>query len=387
MNVVLLSPHFPAHMSRYAAQLQRLGVQVIGLADEPTQFLSRDVRAALDDYVCVSDMHHYEELVRACGQITWRHGKIDRIDSLNEYWLETEAALRTDFNVTGIKNDGIRQIKAKSEMKRLFLQHGIPCARGQVVETLQEALSFAREVGYPVVLKPDIGVGASDTWRADDEATLQRLFQQKPAKSFILEEYIAGEICTFDGLADRSGQPVFYTSMKYSRGVMEIVLEDDHICYYTLRQVPPDLEALGRRLLEIFDVRERFFHFEFFRTPDGRLVALEVNIRPPGGPSIDMMNFAHDLDLYSEWAHVLVHNHFNSPLRRKYFCGYAGRKHSKSYRHSHATIVDRLGERLMTHATLPAVFRRAMGDEYYLFRSESEDDLLACAALIQAENA
>lgn len=384
MNIVLLSPHFPSQMHLYAKNLKRLGVNVIGLADEPPQFLSNQVKQSLCEYLCVSDMHHYEELIRACGQITWRHGKIDRIDSLNEYWLETEAALRTDFNVTGIKNDSIRQIKAKSEMKKLFQQHGIACARGQVVETLQEALSFVREVGYPVVLKPDVGVGASETWRADNDRELADMFQKKSDKAFILEEFVQGQVCTFDGLTDRSGHPVFYTSMRYSQGVMEVVNTDDHIYYYTLRHVPADLEELGRKMLDIFQVRERFFHFEFFRRPDGSLVALEVNMRPPGGPSIDMMNYAHDIDLYSEWAHIVVHNHFNSPVHRKYFCCYTGRKHARSYRHSHQEIMQRYGDAIVDHGYLPQVFRQAMGDEFYLFRMEEEADILAAAEFIQA---
>ena len=384
MNVVLLSPHFPAHMSRYARGLKELGVNVLGLADEPPQFLPPQVRESLTDYFYVADMHQYDDLVRACGQITWKYGKIDRIDSLNEYWLETEAALRTDFNVAGIHDDTIRQVKAKSEMKRLFLQHGIPCARGQIVASLQEAMSFVREVGYPVVLKPDVGVGASHTWRADNDETLQQLFADKPDKLFILEEYIDGQICTFDGLTDRSGQPVFYTSMVYSEGVMEVVNSDNHIYYYTLRQLPSDLEALGSKMLEIFDVRERFFHFEFFRRhSDGQLVALEVNMRPPGGPSIDMMNYGHDLDLYREWAHVLVHNHFNSAVNRKYFCCYAGRKHAKSYRYSHESIVHHFSPYLVDHGFMPAVFRQAMGDEFYLFRCEDEADVIEISHYIQ----
>ena len=76
---------------------------------------------------------------------------------------------------------------------------------------------------------------------------------------------------------------------------METVNEDRHIYFYNLREIPADLEEAGRRVLKAFDVRERFFHFEFFRSrPDGRVVALEVNMRPPGGPIIDMYNYAHD---------------------------------------------------------------------------------------------
>lgn len=384
MNVVLLSPHFPVQMGRYAAALNELGVQVLGLADEPVQLLSQEVRQSLSDYVYVGNMHQYDELLKGCGLLISRHGRLDRIDSLNEYWLETEAALRTDFNVPGVKNDSIRQIKAKSEMKRLFQAHGVPCARGQVVNSLQEALDFAEQVGYPVVLKPDIGVGASNTWRADDAETLRELFENKPNQPYILEEFIEGQIVTFDGLTDRVGQPVFYTSMVYSAGVMEVVNSHDHIYYYIQREIPADLEELGRKLLTAFDVRERFFHFEFFRTPDGRLVALEVNMRPPGGPSVDMMNFAHDIDLYRQWARVVVYNHFNAPVERKYFCAYIGRKAHKHYLHSHQSLMHAYADYIVDAGSLPQVFRQAMGDSYYLCRTEDESEILELASQIQA---
>lgn len=380
MNVVLLSPHFPVQHWRYARALKELGVNVIGLADEPPQFLPAHVRESLSDYVYVRDMHHYDELVRACGQITWKHGRIDRIDSLNEYWLEAEASLRTDFNVPGIKNDTIRQVKAKSEMKKVFQSLDIPVARGQVVDSLNQALAFARQVGYPVVLKPDVGVGAANTWRADDDETLIRLFQNKPDQPFILEEFIDGQILTYDGLTDRSGQPVFSASMAYSNGIMEAVNSDDHIYYYTQRQIPDDVEAYGRKMLKAFKVCERFFHFEFFRRySDGQIVALEVNMRPPGGPSIDMFNFACDIDLYREWAHVMVHNHFNSQAQRKYFCMFAGRKDNKHYAHSHEVILHHYGPLMVEVGSLPPIFRQAMGDVYYLYRTEDEAEALEIA--------
>ena len=384
MNVVLLSPHFPAQMTHYARQLAHLGVNVIGLGDEPQSQLSPALRSVLTEYIYVSDMHQYPELLRACGLITWHYGKIDRIDSLNEYWLETEAALRTDFNVPGIKNDSIRQVKAKSEMKRVFQAHNIPCAAGQVVHSLNEALALAKKLGYPVVLKPDIGVGASDTWRADHEESLTSIFQHKPDKSFILEPFVKGKIFTFDGIADRAGNPVFTSSMTYSEGVMEVVNRDDHIYFYTLRKIPSDLEALGRKMLKAFDVRERFFHFEFFRKPDGQLLALEVNMRPPGGPAVDMMNYAHDIDLYREWANVLVHNHFNAAVNCNWFCAYAGRKQHKVYRHDYQDIISRYGHTMVDHGALPMVFRKAMGDEYYLYRCANEADVIEIARFIQA---
>ncbi len=384
MNIVLLSPHFPDQHFRYAWHLKQMGANVIGLADEPPHFLKSHVREALTDYFWVSNLDIYEDLVRACGQITYEYGKIDRIESLNEHWLETEAALRTDFNVFGVKNDTIAQIKKKSEMKKVFQANGIPCAKGKVVYSLDEAVQTAEQFGYPVVLKPDIGVGANHTYKAHNAEEITEIFAKKSNVPYILEEFIAGQICSFDGLTDRSGTPVFYTSTVYSSGVMEVVNSNDHIYYYTLRNVPPDLKEWGMKLLQLFDVRERFFHFEFFKRSNGEYVALEINMRPPGGPTVDMFNYANDFDLFREWGHVMLHNHFNAQVTRRYHCGYAGRKNHIAYRHSHAQIMDACGAWMLQEGQLSPIFRRAMGDHYYILRSADEAELLELMQFIQA---
>ena len=80
--------------------------------------LRPEVKAALTEYYRVNDMHNYDELLRACGYFTHRFGKLDRLDSQNEYWLETEAQLRTDFNIPGLKVEDMGRIKRKSLMKQ-----------------------------------------------------------------------------------------------------------------------------------------------------------------------------------------------------------------------------------------------------------------------------
>jgi biotin carboxylase len=384
MNVVLLSPHFPSHQYRYAEALQHHGVTVIGLADEPIPYLTAQQQHALSDYQYVSSMHSHDALTRACGQITADHGKIDRIESLNEYWLETEARLRTDFNVPGVQVSGIEQIKAKSAMKACFQAEGIPCARGRVVTLFSEAEAFAAEVGYPLVLKPNVGVGASHTYRIDDAEALHSIWHENADHENILEEYIAGKICSYDGLTDREGNIVWQGSMIYSNGVMEVVNHDLHVYYYTLRQIPAELERMGRQLVKAYDVRERFFHFEFFQSPENdEYIALEVNMRPAGGPSLDMYNFSSNIDLYQEWGNVVATNTFTSPeAEALYHCAYVGRKHNKDYALSHHEVMHYFGEHIVHVAEHPPLFRRAMGDYFYLIRVPLEKDLLEIAEAI-----
>ena len=383
MNFVFLSPHFPTNYQLFCIRLSEQGVRVLGLADEPYHQLSPRLKAALTEYYWVNNMHNYDELVRALGYFTHRYGKLDRIDSQNEYWLETEAQLRTDFNIYGLKNQDILKVKHKSLMKEVFKKAGVAVARGKVVRSLTEGERLVRQLGYPVVAKPDVGVGAAKTYKIHNRNELESFLLQKPDFDYIVEEFVEGDICTFDGLTDRDGNLVFYTSHQYSQGIMETVLQDDIIYYYSLRDIPPDLEDAGRRTLKAFDVHERFFHFEFFRRKeDNQIVALEVNMRPPGGLTTDMFNYANDIDIYAEWAHLVTHNRFTTTYNRPYHCCYIRRKYNRSYAHTHEEIVMNFKERICHHEPISGVFSAALGDYGYLVRSPSLEEIKEMAAFI-----
>jgi ATP-grasp domain len=382
MNVVFLSPHFPPHYCRFCRSLKAAGANVLGIGDEPFDNLAQEVRTGLTEYYRVADMHNYDELVRACGFFTHRYGKIDRLDSLNEYWLSTEARLRDDFNIFGVRGREIDFIRRKSRMKAKFREAGVPVARGQIVDTVEDAHGLIRETGYPVIAKPDDGVGAIATYRLNGDRDLAAFFESKPDTDYIMEEFISGTIFSFDGLADRSGNPVFYTVHTFSQGIMETVNEARHLYYYSLRDIPASLEKIGRQCLRAFNVRERFFHIEFFQTAADQYVSLEVNMRPPGGYTTDMFNYACDIDIYRIWAELLVHNQTAVNYRRDYHCCYASRKFNQRYAHSHDDILARYGTLMVQVESVPGVFSSALGDIGYIFRSQSLDELLEIVGFI-----
>ncbi len=375
MNVVFLSPHFPPHYFRFCLNLKAAGANVLGIGDELYNNLSREVRTALTEYYRVDDMHDYEALVRACGFFTHRYGKIDRLDSLNEYWLSTEARLRDDFNIFGVRGHEIDFIRRKSRMKKKFRQAGVTVARGQLVQSADDAHALIDETGYPVIAKPDDGVGAIATYRLNDSQDLAAFLATKSDSDYIMEEFISGTIYSFDGLADRSGNPVFYTAHTFSQGIMETVNEARHLYYYSLRDIPASLEKIGRECLRAFNVKERFFHIEFFQTAADRYVSLEVNMRPPGGYTTDMFNYACDIDIYRIWAELLVHDRATVEYSRKYHCCYASRKFSQRYVHSHADILARYGRFMAQIESVPGVFSSALGDIGYIFRSRTLDEI------------
>lgn len=268
-------------------------------------------------------------------------------------------------------------------MKKQFIEAGVNVARGKVIYDSHAAEKFISEIGYPVVAKPDVGVGAAQTYQLNNPDELRLFWNDKLPVPYILEEFIAGQIFSFDGLVDQGGKIVFCTAHCYSNGIMETVNADTDIYYTSLRDIPADLEAAGRSIAKIYDLRARFFHFEFFRTPNGDLVALEVNMRPPGGLTTDMFNYANDTDIYREWANVIVNNRFEGRTDRPYHCAYVGRKNNKPYRHSHEQIVSELGSAIVHHEAISGVFSAALGNYGYLIRSPQMSDIERMTAYIQ----
>ena len=383
MNIVFLSPHFPAHYFRFCQQLNNAGATVLGIGDAPYDDLSPDIRSALVEYYRVVDMHDYDALLRACGYFTHQFGKLDRFESLNEYWLSTEARIRDDFNIYGVRSNDIRDVRQKSRMKEVFRQAGVPVARGRCVASASEARALAGEIGFPMVVKPDAGVGALDTYRLENEKELEALFNSGPLTDVIAEEFISGDLLSFDGLVDRDGQLIFYTAHTFSQGIMETVNEDRHVHYYSLREIPRELEEVGRNIVAAFDLKERFFHIEFFKKPDNRYVALEINMRPPGGFTTDMFNYANDIDIYRIWAELVVTGRSDFKYDRTYHCCYASRKHRHPYRHEHEEVMKRYAHLIMNVVQVPGVFSPALGDIGYIFRSPNKKEMLKAVDFIQ----
>lgn len=385
MNIVYLSPHFPPNYAHFCRALKEAGANVLAIGDEDYNNLSPLLKASLNDYYRVNNMHNYDEVLRACGYFTFRYGKIDRFDSQNEHWLETEGKIRDDFNIYGMKSDYVNLIKRKSRMKKVFQDAGIKVARGKVVNTLTEAENLIKDTGYPVVAKPDIGVGAADTFKIRNEEELKQFFLQKPEVDYIMEEFIDGIIYTYDGLADRESNPVFGTSHTYSKGVMELAHTGDHVYYYNLRDIPKELEDLGKRTLKAFDFKERFFHIEFFKTKNNEYIALELNARPPGGFTMDMFNYSSDIDTYRAWADLLLYNKTDIGFERKYHACFLSIKDNKNYVHSRDEIMQNYGDMVVHDSPMPGAFRGVMGEYGYIIRSDNLDRLLEACEFIHEE--
>ncbi len=384
-NFIFISPNFPTNYWLFCRELKKNGMNVLGIGDQPYNELSADLKASLNEYYKVSSLENYDEVYRAVAFLIFKHGPIDWLESNNEYWLERDAKLRTAFHITsGFQVEDIPRIKYKSKMKTYYRKAGIPVARYHLVDTVEGCKSFIRRVKYPVIVKPDNGVGASDTHKISNEEELKRFFEVKdPAVTYIMEEFVHAEVNSYDAIIDSNGEPLFETGNVTPNSIMDIVNDNDNSIYYILKELPEDTRAAGRATVKAFGVKSRFVHFEFFRLTEdqkslgkkGQVVALEVNMRPCGGFSPDMMDFAHSTDVYKIWADMIAFDKSSLPEGEHAFCAYAGRRDGKDFVYSHADIMSKYAANMKMVGRIPDALSGAMGNQMYVANFPTKEAL------------
>ena len=315
--------------------------------------------------------------------IIHKFGRVDWIESNNEYWLERDAMLRTDFNVpSGFHVEDLARIKYKSGMKEYYQKAGIRTARYHIVDNFDSCKAFINEVSYPVIVKPDNGVGANDTYKLSNDGELWSFLNEKnPNVRYIMEEFVTAEVNSYDAIIDSNGNPLFETGNVSPISIMDIVNNNDNSIYYIVKDLADDVRAAGRAAVKSFGVKSRFVHFEFFRlTKDqymgkqGDVVALEVNMRPCGGFSPDMMNFANSTDVYKIWADMIAFNCSTKPQGEHFFCAFAGRRDGKPFQMSHEELAAKYANQMRMMERMPDALSGAMGNQMYIavFPTEAE---------------
>ena len=382
MNVVFISPHFPLYYWNFCDRLKKRGVNVLGIGDAPYEEISENCKNSLTEYYRVNSLENYDEVYRACGFFTHKYGKIE---SENEYWLEMEATLRQDFNVTtGTKIADLGPMKYKSQMKAVYEKAGIKTCRYHMVHDYEGCVRFLEEVGYPVVVKPDNGVGAAATYKLKSLDEFNYFYATKPNVEFIMEEFVPGHVETFDGITNSQKEVLICSSHKMMVSIMDTVNELGDSVFHSQKIEDMDLYEVGKRTVEAFDTRSRYFHFEFFRLDEdkeglgkkGDLLGLEVNMRAPGAYMPDMLNWACDCDVYDIWAEMLVSDTTTRTFTRKYSVGYAARRNQTNYRYSLDEIRQMYGHHILVDLDVPKALSAAMGDHTCIFRHEDENQMM-----------
>ncbi len=385
-NVVFISPNFPTNYWQFCRELRNNGLNVLGVGDQPYDDLMPELRASLTEYYKVSNLENYDEVYRAVAFFIHKYGRIDWLESNNEYWLEKDAALRTDFHITsGFQTEDMPRIKYKSKMKKYYQKVGIPTARYHMVtDDIKKCRAFLKKVGYPVVVKPDNGVGAAATYKLKNDEDLVNFMATRPAGvPYIMEEFVNAEVNSYDAIIDSNGNPIFETGNVTPMSVMDIVNNNDNSIYYIVKDLPEDTREAGRATVKSFGVKSRFVHFEFFRLNEdheglgkkGQIMALEVNMRPCGGFTPDMINFAHSTNVYKIWADMIAYDSTMMSVGEHQFCAFAGRRDGKNFKLDHEALMAKYGSHMRMVDRIPDALSGAMGNQMYVATFPTQEEM------------
>lgn len=387
MNFIFISPNFPKTYFNFCKELKNNGFNVLGIASDYYDSLPNELKDSLTEYYRVDNMEDYNQMFKAVAYFSFKYGKIDFIESNNEYWLEQDARLRTDFNVTtGKKADEIEFFKSKEAMKICYKKAGVKVARYIIPSTFEKGLEFANEVGYPLIVKPDNGVGAYNTYKIHNEEELHAFyFEHFPDIKYIMEEFIDGDLVSFDGVTDKDANVIFSSNEVFPDPVMDIVNERLDCYYYSNKEMPLDLEDAGKRVLKAFGAKYRYFHLEFFILKNdkkgfgkkGDIVGLEVNMRCPGGYTPDIINYSKSVSTYKIWADSMAFSKTDIDIENapKYYCAYYGRRDEKHYAHSIEDIKKKYSKDIKMCERLPQVLAGAMGDDFVVVNFETKKEM------------
>lgn len=322
MHVLLVSPAFPAEMAHFARGLAEVGVRVLGLGEHPEATLPTMARASLSGYLLVRSLWDERAVVDQVRRFAARQ-PIDRVECLWEPGMMLAARLRDALGLAGMGVEATVPFRDKGRMKQVLDAAGIRTPRHRRAGSAAAVREAASEIGFPVVLKPIAGAGSADTYRVDGPRELEeKIAALRHVPEVSVEEFIDGEEHTFDAISIDGRIAYFNIAWYRPPPLIGRSLEWVSPQTITLRDVDVDTlrggRELGWRVLEALGFRTGFTHMEWFRTPDGRAVFGEIAARPPGARSVDLMNYACDIDTYVGWAEAVAHGRFSQPVERRY---------------------------------------------------------------------
>ena len=380
MNYIVISPYYPHNFQKFSIELHKQGINVLGIGEEPYEQLDDRLKEALTEYFRVNSLEDVEEVKRAVAFLFHKHGRIERIESQNEHWLELDGELRTQFNVFGIKERDLKKTKHKSEMKKYFEKAGIPVVPGFLVKNHKDIDKGVKKLKLPLIAKPDNGVGASATYKLKTKKDVDKFREEWDGQNnYFFEPFVdEAAITTYDGLIDSKGNVVYETGITYYHTPLDLLNNPtlDWV-YYIEKELDPKLVEYGRKIVKAFGMKERFFHIEFFKKENGDYIVIEYNNRPAGAFALDVYNFTHSLDTFELYAKVVKGEDISEIVANKtakYGLASTRRDH-KDYVYTEDEVRAKYGDKLKAVLRMPEAFSELQGNTMFVLVADTFEEM------------
>lgn len=346
MNVLLLGPGHPGEIPYFARGLAAVGARVFGVGDQPESHLPDLTRRSLSGYLQVRSMDDETGVLKAVRR--WIGSTpFERVEALWEPLVLLAARLREALGVKGMTYKQVLPFRDKDRMKQAVAAAGIRAARHFRGSSPKEYREAAEQIGFPLCIKPIAGAGSADTYRVDSMSELDSLVRRMShVGECNIEEFIEGEEFTFDTISIDGNIKFFNIAWYRPHPLIGRSVEWISPQTVTLRDVEgPEFASgreLGRNVIRALGYGTGFTHMEWFRKSNGEAVFGEIAARPPGAHSVDIMNFASDIDTFTGWAEAVVHGRLTLNFERLYNCAIIFKRASGQGRIQRVEGLDRI---------------------------------------------
>src|SRR6266699_1335180 len=355
MNVVFVEPFFPSNQRQFARALAEAGATVIGIGEYGVESFDDDLKGWLDHYERVPSVTDAQALTRA---VRWVQDKlwVDRLEATIEAHTMAAAQVREACTIPGTSVRTAWLCRDKPSMKEALREAGVPTAASAAVSSAASAHEFAERAGFPLILKPRSGAGASGTVRVDSVAELDEtlgVFGGQGVESIAVEEFVEGHEGFYDTIAVDGRVALDFVSHYYPN-VLEAMrtrwISPQFVSTNRLDTAPEygELREMGQRVITALGIGTSATHMEWFFGPKG-LRFSEIGCRPPGVRAWDLYAAGNDIDIYREWANAIVHGSVERPLSRRRAAGIVALRPDRDGTITHYDGVDAIQHRFGEH--------------------------------------
>jgi Carbamoyl-phosphate synthase L chain, ATP binding domain len=323
-HVVFVAPRFLENTNRYVRAFAALdGVTLSVVSADPEAAIPAELRPRIAGHYGVADPLDAAQLTTAVRAIGRGVGPVDRLTGALEQLQLPMAEVRDALGLEGMSVEIARNFREKDRMKAVLRAAGVPVAKSALAESLDDVRRFIERTGFPVIVKPQAGLGSRATYRVEGEADLAAL-RSFPVQ---VEEFVRAREHTCETVTVR-GQPVWRSGTRYFPSPLE-VLETPWVQYCVLLPREEDdptwtrFHPINAAALEALFGAQRdsaaataLTHMEWFLREDGSALVNEVGARPPGVHIMPMMGLAHETDFIADWAELIAFDRFTPKPRR-----------------------------------------------------------------------
>jgi len=327
MHIVFVEPCFPANQKQFVRALYEAGAKVTGVGERPHEALDDELRSWLTHYEQVSSVVDVPAMVDRVRAIH-RTLRVDRLEASVEAHMMAAAQVREHVGIPGTSVRTTYLCRDKPAMKDVLREAGVPTAQSMGGGDPEEIRAFAEQVGFPLILKPRAGAGASGTHRVDGVEDLDRVMAEMgvgQGGQIAVEEFVEGHEAFYDTITIGGSVAHEFVS-HYFPNVLEAMrtrwISPQIITSNRLETSPTyqDVLELGRKVIQALEVDTSATHMEWFFGPKG-LKFSEIGCRPPGVGMWDLYAAANEIDIYHEWALAVLYGRTGRRSSRNYSAG------------------------------------------------------------------